>query len=444
VRQLATDPRALFPLTPTLSPAKPGEREEETARLLPSLSYPVPMTLAVLALVGAYLIGAIPFGYLIARARGVDIFHAGSGNIGATNVGRVLGRKYGILVFILDFAKGAGPVLLTRLLPQEAHDTLELPDALPVGAALCAFLGHMFPVYLGFRGGKGVATGAGTVFVLVPGPAALAILAWAAVVSATRTVSLASIAAAGMLCAARLLSVPEPFSRDHILITGYCLAGSALMILKHRANIVRLWNGTENHLEDRPMFRTLARAIHVLALGTWFGSMVMFNFIVAPTQFFEAFPAVVESAPSDRTAYLPLAPDATEEQKKQLATALAGSAVGPVFPKFFKLQAVCAALALVTALGWWRAPGRVHRWRVFLVLLAAATVAVGWPISTRVSELRVERFHPDPSVGDAARIAFGDLHFVSLGLSVLTAILAGVALAMAAKMPNGNNHQAAR
>src|SRR5262245_173604 len=350
------------------------------------------MILAVVALVGAYLIGAIPFGYLIARARGVDIFRAGSGNIGATNVGRVLGRKYGILVFVLDFAKGAVPVLLTRLLPQEVNDALRLPDALPVGAALCAFLGHMFPVYLGFRGGKGVATGAGTVFVLVPGPAALAVTTWAAVVSTTRTVSLASITAAGMLCAARLLSVTDPFGHEKVVVTSYCLAGSALMILKHRANIVRLWNGTENHLEDKPMLHTLARVIHVLALGTWLGSMVMFNFIVAPTQFFEAFPAVVESAPSDRTAHLPLAPNASPEQKKDLATALAGSAVGPVFPKFFKLQAVCAGLALVTAVGWRRVPGRVHRWRVFVLFVATITVLAGWPISTRVAQFGIEWF----------------------------------------------------
>src|SRR5262249_52165353 len=160
-----------------------------------------------------------------------------------------------------------------------------------VGVALCAFLGHMFPVYLGFRGGKGAATGAGTVFVLVPGPAALAILMWLAVVASTRTVSLASIAAAGMLCRGRLLFVPGPFARDAIVVTGFCLAGSALMILKHRTNIARLLNGTENRLEYKPMLRTFARAIHVLSLGLWFGAGVMFNFIVAPTQFFEAFPA---------------------------------------------------------------------------------------------------------------------------------------------------------
>src|SRR5437764_9585608 len=107
------------------------------------------MLLAILALVASYLIGAIPFGWLIARSRGVDIFHAGSGNIGATNVGRVLGRKWGLIVFALDFAKGAVPVALARLLPGEAQLAFGLPDALPVGAALCTFLGHMFPVYLG-------------------------------------------------------------------------------------------------------------------------------------------------------------------------------------------------------------------------------------------------------------------------------------------------------
>ncbi|HKB06608.1 MAG TPA: glycerol-3-phosphate 1-O-acyltransferase PlsY [Gemmataceae bacterium] len=406
------------------------------------------MLFAALALLAAYLIGAIPFGWLIARSRGVDIFHAGSGNIGATNVGRVLGRQWGILVFALDFAKGAVPVALSSVLPTEAHEALGLPDALRVGVALCAFVGHLYPVYLGFRGGKGVATGAGTVFVLVPGPAALAILTWAAVVAATRTVSLASITAAGMLCAARLLSHRGPLDHEHLAVTLYCLAGAALTILKHRANIARLTSGTENRLEDRPMLRTLTRAIHVLSLGLWFGAVVMFNFVVAPTQFFEAFPAVVESAPSDRTANLPLAPGATEEQKKQLATALAGSAVGPVFPKFFQLQAVCAALALITALGWWSSPGKVNRWRVAVIGLAAAAVVVGWPLSNHVSALRVQRF--DLVSGEAAAAAFRDWHFVSLALSTVTAALAGIALAMAAKMPNdekcgptGSSHQAA-
>src|ERR1043166_7823437 len=101
-----------------------------------------------LSVLGAYLLGAVPFGYLVARLRGVDIFKAGSGNIGATNVGRVLGRKFGLFVFVLDFLKGAVPVAVVRsLLP-------EVPWA-AVAAGLAAFVGHMFPVYLRFRGGKG-------------------------------------------------------------------------------------------------------------------------------------------------------------------------------------------------------------------------------------------------------------------------------------------------
>src|SRR4051812_32222920 len=126
------------------------------------------MLVACSALIAAYLIGSVPFGWLIARARGVNIFAVGSGNIGATNVGRVLGRKFAILVFALDFAKGAIPVAAVSLLPAEAQDAFGLPEALRVGVALCTFLGHLFPLYLGFRGGKGAATGAGTVFVLVP------------------------------------------------------------------------------------------------------------------------------------------------------------------------------------------------------------------------------------------------------------------------------------
>jgi len=393
------------------------------------------MVVALLALVAAYLIGAIPFGWLVARSRGVDLFHAGSGNIGATNVGRVLGRRFGFLVFALDFAKGAVPVALAGLLPEDARYALGSPDALRVGVALAAFLGHLFPIYLRFRGGKGAATGAGTVFVLVPGPAAFAILVFAAVLATTRTVSVGSIVAAGALCAARLVSVPDPFGREAIVVTGFCLTGALLVLVKHRANIARLRLGTENRLEDKPMIDTLARAIHVVSLGLWFGAAVMFNLIVAPTQFFEAFPAVVESAPSDRTANLQLAPDATPEQKKDLATALAGSAVGPVFPKFFRLQAVCASLALVTAVGWWNRPGRLHRWRALYLGLAALTVVVGWPISLKVSALRVERFHGNFMTATAAKEAFAEWHLVSLLLSLVTVALVGIALAMAAKMP---------
>src|SRR5437660_6293032 len=113
------------------------------------------LSLALGALL-SYLTGAIPFGYLIARARGVDILHAGSGNIGATNVGRILGKRFGMLVFALDFAKGAVPPCLSfRWSGVTAGVT----------AGLAALIGHRFPAYLRFRGGKGVATGSGVVAV---------------------------------------------------------------------------------------------------------------------------------------------------------------------------------------------------------------------------------------------------------------------------------------
>src|SRR5436305_2367646 len=168
----------------------------------------------------AYLVGAIPFGYLVARRRGVDLFAHGSGNIGATNVGRVLGRRFGILVFVLDFLKGALPVAvvvpLAAVLAPGAETALGPPDVLRVGAAGLAFLGHLFPVYLGFRGGKGVATGAGTVFVLVPGPAALAVLTWVVVLLASRIVSLASLAAVTILVVARLIGTPAAFAAENL------------------------------------------------------------------------------------------------------------------------------------------------------------------------------------------------------------------------------------
>src|SRR2546423_8115861 len=102
------------------------------------------MPIALLTLLAAYLIGAIPFGYLVARARGVDIFHAGSGNIGATNVGRVLGKRFGLVVFLLDFLKGALPALTANALGRTVLTDVPA-DVAGVTAGLAAFLGHLFP-----------------------------------------------------------------------------------------------------------------------------------------------------------------------------------------------------------------------------------------------------------------------------------------------------------
>ncbi len=400
--------------------------------MLPSIAVSVPLALA-------YLIGALPFGYIVGRCCGVNLFAVGSGNIGATNAARVLGRRFGALVFVLDLLKGAVPVafavrLADALAPGSAT-SLGSPDALRVGAAALAFLGHLYPVYLGFRGGKGVATGAGTVFVLVPGPATLAIGLWVVVLFGSRIVSLASLAAVTILVSARLLGTPAALAPESLPVTLYLLVGTGFVVLKHRANIARLLAGAESRIGDFPMRDTVVRGLHVLALGLWFGGAAFFNFGTA-TSIFASFEEVVNAGPSDRTANETIVPaDASPERKKALASALAGSAVGPVFPRYFAMQAVCGVIALVTALSWWKAGG-VHRWRVYVVGLAVLTVATGWPISEEVSRLRLLRFSTDTSVAGAAKAAFGEWHVVSLLLSMVTVLLAGASLALAAKLPN--------
>src|SRR5205823_5729878 len=206
----------------------------------------------------AYLVGAIPFGYLVARRRGVDLFAHGSGNIGATNVGRILGRRFGILVFVLDFLKGALPTLAATLLDRGLRPDLPA-DTLPVTAGVSAFLGHLFPIFLRFRGGKGVATGAGVVAVLLPLPTLAALTTWLVVVSTTRYVSLASLCAAAMLCGLRLGLAPGPLEPEHRILTLFCLWATTLVFVRHGANVRRLLAGSENRLKESPAMNSLTR-----------------------------------------------------------------------------------------------------------------------------------------------------------------------------------------
>lgn len=207
--------------------------------------------LAVCCSLGAYLLGSIPFGLLIGKINGVDIRTQGSCNIGATNVTRVVGKWWGKLCFFCDFAKGFLPVLVLRcFLRRAGYGNDFLSEMLPVLTALCAVLGHIFPLYLKFKGGKGVSTVAGVVLALHPLSVAAAGIIWAIFFFAFRYVSLASLAAAAALPASAFLLIPAGIPLP--LPTGILLILFAILtILKHRSNIQRLLNGTESKFEKK-------------------------------------------------------------------------------------------------------------------------------------------------------------------------------------------------
>lgn len=192
------------------------------------------------AAVTAYLLGAIPFGWIMARSRGVDLRKAGSGNIGATNVFRNVGKFWGIFTFALDFLKGFAPAFWFA--PAMASLGGPAPDGIGLVLGLCAVAGHNWPVFLGFRGGKGVATSAGMLTGLAPAAVAIAVLVWALVFALGRYVSLASMAAA-LAAAAAVWGLP----RDEGLLLPLALSLLALVIVwKHRGNIARLAQGREH------------------------------------------------------------------------------------------------------------------------------------------------------------------------------------------------------
>jgi glycerol-3-phosphate acyltransferase PlsY len=221
----------------------------------------------------SYLLGSIPFGYIVARAHGIDIRQHGSGNIGATNVLRTLGKKAGYTVFALDVLKGLIAVILAKYIAdhhsitvsqeqkvyegineiiQHATYIVRLPEAIgAISAAITCIIGHNFPVWLGFKGGKGMATSAGVLIGMMPLTAAGCMAVWAVVFFTTRYVSLASIAAA----------VALPLFTMIFLLTGilygwpyfyFAAAACVLAVWRHRSNIVRLMNGTESKFVKKP------------------------------------------------------------------------------------------------------------------------------------------------------------------------------------------------
>ncbi len=202
-------------------------------------------------IMASYLIGSFPTGYLIGRCCGIDIRQHGSGNIGATNVVRVLGKKWGGLVFVIDLLKGGFPVMLAM----HWGNNMGITPSSPVGAVagFMAIIGHSFPIWLRFRGGKGVATSLGVMIALFPAAVPFCLAGWVVVFFLTGYVSLASILAA-VLLPLMMLAFYETAPRfewplwlqgDRFTVTIAFLMGG-LVVWRHRSNVKRLLQGTEH------------------------------------------------------------------------------------------------------------------------------------------------------------------------------------------------------
>jgi acyl phosphate:glycerol-3-phosphate acyltransferase len=194
----------------------------------------------------AYLLGSVPFGLILCKAvKGVDIREHGSKNIGATNAGRVCGMPFFFITFALDFGKGLAPVLLGGGWAATLDGTPL--DLLRVGYGVAAILGHTFPVYVGFKGGKAVATSFGVFVALAPWAALIALGVWGVLFLAFRYVSLASMVAA---VAAPVAYAVEHWGTlgDRLPVLGFAAAIAVLVVLRHRANIARLLAGTESRV----------------------------------------------------------------------------------------------------------------------------------------------------------------------------------------------------
>jgi glycerol-3-phosphate acyltransferase PlsY len=194
----------------------------------------------------AYLIGSLPFGYLTAKfAEGIDIREHGSKNIGATNVTRVLGKKLGLLVLLLDALKGLLPTWLLAELFQLLADDSQDWRHVRVACGVATIVGHMFPCWLRFRGGKGVATALGVAGILSWEATLAAAVIFAMTFAISRIASLSSMLAAAGYVTIHLRLADAPFSFDEWSLTAFSVAVPALIVIRHRTNIVRLWRGEE-------------------------------------------------------------------------------------------------------------------------------------------------------------------------------------------------------
>ena len=211
-------------------------------------SHSLPMNsplIEILVCFAAYLAGSIPFGLLIGKlVFGIDIREKGSGNIGATNVSRTFGAKWGVICLILDALKGLLPVWL---IPMAAASTEATSSAQLMGvlAGLSTIVGHMFPCWLKFKGGKGVATSLGVVLILAPIGSAAGFVGFVVCTAMFRIIALSSITAAVVFGVCQLIVLrPDPFG-ESLPLALFSLAVPALIIVRHKSNIGRLWRGEE-------------------------------------------------------------------------------------------------------------------------------------------------------------------------------------------------------
>ena len=206
----------------------------------------------ILLIIIAYFLGAVPFGFMIGKAHGKDLRQIGSGNIGATNAARMLGKKWGVICFLLDVGKGLLPMLLVPLFGLLEQPLTSTQLFLWILVGVFAVLGHIFPIYLGFKGGKGVATSLGIVLGLWPYFTLCGIVTfvlWAVTLMIWRYVSLSSIIAAvsfPVLLIGGIVAIDTwSFNQLWPLVIIACLM-ALLVIFRHRTNIVRLRNGSED------------------------------------------------------------------------------------------------------------------------------------------------------------------------------------------------------
>jgi hypothetical protein len=303
---------------------------------------------------------------------------------------------------------------------------------------------------------------------LLPVPTLAGLFVWAVLLVAMRIMSLASIAAVLVLCAAHLR---QPAAWDWTEPRSwFCVIAGALVILKHRANIQRLFHGTENQIRDTTAMRQLQKSLHTLALGLWFGMTVFFTFVVA-LSLLDSFQSLGKS--EERQTWFPQSPmyaeiDANLNGPEEQGTRAFGFAVGPIFPWYFALQGACGFIALATAFPLLKLGARIHRWRLNLLIAAVAFVLSGWFIERQVELQRGPRNwateaylstrftlqHTPKKDEDVRKILEADLetntkamkdarrvffwwHFASLILNFTTIVCVTGAMALAGNLDDG-------